>query len=460
MFGFDQSNFGNVQGFTDFKHHWCELGGYGDAETCGPDAEQNGPWQQNFVRWGGSLITFGAALGGLLLGPIVASHFGRRPCISSGGLTCLLGCLLSSYLSVGSVACFMIGRFLTGFGIGVCCYALPIYSSEIATTSVRGTMGSLFQVFGVLGNFTASLITMAFQDWKFGMLLPGIAGALVALAIWFTPESPRYVMSRKGLKEGQGVLQKVRVGDVGDEAKAIHDEIMLEGSIGQVPFASLFTEPGLRKRVFVACWLQISQQLTGVNAFLFYAVTFFNDLGVSNPFVANTGFQAVMLFGVVLGTWLMDSTWGGRRIQLLGATFLMGPALLIGGFAMAYDWPGVVALIMVLVYAFGFQAAWGAIPWVYPSEIFSMAEKERAISLSVFFQYGANAVIAVVTPTLLQWSTAGTLFLFAALNIINIAFVLTFIKETKGVPLEQIPALFGSVRKENGDGKCTGKQLA
>jgi len=451
MFGFDQSNFGNVQGFADFKHHWCELGGFGDKTTCGEEAEHNGPWQQNFVRWGGSLITFGAAIGGLVLGPIIASNCGRRPCISSGGVICLLGCLLSSYLSFGSVACFMLGRFLTGFGIGVCCYALPVYSSEIATTSVRGTMGSLFQVFGVLGNFTASLITMADHDWEFGMMLPGIAGGLVAMAIWFTPESPRYVMSRKGLKQGISVLQEVRKGNVEEEANAINDEIASEEATGQVSFISLFTEPGLRKRVFVACWLQISQQLTGVNPFLFYAVTFFKDLGVSNPFVANTAFQAVMLVGVILGTWMMDSAWGGRRIQLLGATFLMGPALLIGGFGIAFAWPGVIALIMVLVYAFGFQAAWGAIPWVYPSEIFSMAEKERAISLSVFFQYGANAVIAVVTPAMLQWSTPGTLFVFAALNITNIAFVWLFIKETKGVPLEQIPALFGSVRKAECD---------
>jgi len=311
-------------------------------------------------------------------------------------------------------------------------------------------MGSLFQVFGVLGNFVASLITMADHDWEFGMMLPGIAGALVAIAIWLTPESPRYVMSRKGQKAGKAVLQAVRRGDVEKEAKAINDEILLEEATGQVSFLSLFTEHGLRKRVMVACWLQIAQQLTGVNAFLFYAVTFFKDLGVSNPFLANTFFQLVMLVGVILGSYLMDSAWGGRRIQLLGATFLMGPALLIGGFSLAFSWPGIIALIMVLVYAFGFQAAWGAIPWVYPSEIFSMAEKERAISLSVFFQYGANAVIAVVTPTMLQWSTPGTLFIFAALNMINIDFVWACIKETKGVPLEQIPALFGSVRK----GEC------
>merc|ERR1711997_586828 len=110
---------------------------------------------------------------------------------------------------------------------------------------------------------------------------------------------------------------------------------------------------------------------------------------------------------------------------------------------MAFAWPGIVALLMVLLYAFGFQAAWGAIPWVYPSEIFSMAEKERAISLSVFFQYGANAVISVVTPAMLAWSTPGTLFVFAALNMTNIAFVWCFIKETKNVRLEEIPALFG-----------------
>merc|ERR1712211_75147 len=118
------------------------------------------------------------------------------------------------------------------------------------------------------GNFVASLITMADHDWKFGMMLPGIAGALVAIAIWLTPESPRYVMSRKGQKPGTAVLQAVRRGDVEKEAKAINDEILLEEATGQVSFLS-------------------------------YAVTFFKDLGVSNPFLANTFFQLVMLVGVI-----------------------------------------------------------------------------------------------------------------------------------------------------------------
>jgi len=97
----------------------------------------------------------------------------------------------------------------------------------------------------------------------------------------------------------------------------------------------------------------------------------------------------------------------------------------------------------VCVFGIGFQLAWGMIPWVYPSELFSMAEKGKAMSLAVFCQYVANAIVFYVTPMMMGWSFVGTLFIFACLNVVNLIFVATFVKETKGVPLEQVPALFG-----------------
>eukprot|EP00931_Biecheleriopsis_adriatica_P095169 TRINITY_DN687_c0_g1_i6.p1 TRINITY_DN687_c0_g1~~TRINITY_DN687_c0_g1_i6.p1 ORF type:complete len:495 (-),score=98.96 TRINITY_DN687_c0_g1_i6:690-2174(-) len=443
MFGFDQSNFGQVHSFESFREAWC-VGKYGAPQSCREDPEHNGPWQHDFVTWGGSLITFGAAMGGLVLGPLLASACGRRLCISAGAFICVIGCLLASYMSFSTVPMFMVGRVLTGFGIGVACYALPMYSSEIATPSVRGTMGSLFQVFTVFGGFVATVITMTDHDWELGMMLPGIVGAIVGTFIWLTPESPRFIMQKKGKDAGADVLQKVRTGDISAEAQQIDAELTAEKATEQVTYLSLVTEPGLRKRVFIACWLQVAQQLTGVNAFLFYATTLFKDVGVDNPYVFNTVFQGVMFVGCVLGSWLVDSAYGGRRIQLLGATSVMGPALLVGGFSLAFNWPGFITILMLLIYAFGFQIAWGAIPWVYPSEIFSMAEREKAMSLAVFFQYGINAVIAFITPGMLQWSGPGTLFVFAGLNILNFAFVWMCIKETKGVPLEEIPGLFKS----------------
>lgn len=447
MFGLDQGNFGNVQSFSDFRQAWC-VGRYGDELTCGDDAVlgamSNTHWQHQFVLPGASLITLGAAAGGLFLGPLLSNKAGRRPCVSAGSGICFLGCLMASYLSFGIVNVFFAGRVLTGFGVGVCCFALPLYNSEIATPAIRGTTGSLFQLNVVVGAFIATLITLVYEDWRFGMLLPGIAGVIIAVAVWATPESPRYVMEKKGYAPGVAELQKVRKGDVAVEAREMEAELAAEAEAGQVTYCELVKQRNLRRRVLIACWLQVAQQLTGVNAFLGYATTLFAGVGIQHPIVFNVIWNSVMIIACVLGLLLIDSRFGGRRTQLLGATALMGPALIVAGLAMTFHWPGFVAMLMLCIYGVGFQLAWGTVPWIYPSEIFSMAEKERAVSLAVCLQYLSNAAIVVVTPLIMTASVPGTLFTFGALNVLNLFFVVACIKETKGVPLEHIPALFGS----------------
>jgi len=324
-----------------------------------------------------------------------------------------------------------------------------MYNSEIATPAIRGTLGSLFQFNVVLGGFIATVITLLSQDWMIGMMLPGIAGLLVAIAVWFTPESPRYVMAQKGYAAGVAVLQKVRRGDVTLEAQAIHDQMEEESKAGMVSYKDMFSHRSLRKRVFIACYLQIAQQLTGVNAFLSYANTLFSGVGIQNPYVFNCIWNGVMMAGCIVGLLLIDSPRGGRRIQLLGSTVLMGPPLLVAGFAFLYNWPGVLEMIMVCVFGLGFQLSWGMIPWVYPSEIFNMAEKDKALSLAVFWQYAINAAVAICTPVFLAWSMGGTLIIFGVLNITNFVFVIFFVKETKGVPLEDVPALFQTMQSNS-----------
>jgi len=445
MFGIDQSNFGNVQTFESFRSEWC-VGRYGDEVTCSEaEAEHNLAWQRNFVTWGATLITFSAAIGALTLGPFLSHRLGRRLCISAGAGVCFLGCLLASYLSFGSVATFMVGRFFTGFGIGVCCFGLPMYNAEVATPSIRGATGSLFQLNVVLGGFLATIITLVYQEWKLGILLPGLAGAFVGVAVWLTPESPRYVMGKAGHEAGARALAQVRAGDSSEEALEIRAQIEAEGQLEQVSYAALFREPSLRKRVLIAIWIQVAQQLTGVNAFLSYASTLFKDVGIENPYEFNVIWNGVFVLGCVAGLALIDSKWGGRRSLLLVATFIMGPPLILAGFGLAFSWQGWVTMVMLCVYAVGFQLAWGLVPWIYPSELFTMAEKDKAMSLAVFFQYVANAVINFVTPSLLAWSGSGTLFVFGGLNILNMVFVTLCIRETKGVPLEDVPALFGAV---------------
>merc|ERR1719210_21165 len=112
MFGLDQNNFGNVQAFKDFQKEWC-VGRYGDEKTChGDAAKHNAAWSAGFLMWGATLITFGAAAGALILGPILMNKRGRRPCIGAGGGITFAGCLLATYLAFSSPAIFYIGRFV------------------------------------------------------------------------------------------------------------------------------------------------------------------------------------------------------------------------------------------------------------------------------------------------------------------------------------------------------------
>jgi len=188
--------------------------------------------------------------------------------------------------------------------------------------------------------------------------------------------------------------------------------------------------------------MQIAQQLTGVNAFLGYASTLFGQMGITNKLQFNVIWNAIMVFGCVMGLLLVDSRWGGRRIQLLFATVIMFVPMLIGGFSIRYGING-LSMAMVCLYGLGFQLAWGIIPWIYPGELFALAEKDKAVSVAIGFEYAFNAVVLFITPPMIRWGVSNTLFVYGGLNLLNFIFVFACVKETKGVPTEKVPALFG-----------------
>jgi len=447
MFGIDCGNFGAVQGFRSFHEEWC-VGNFGDEVSCGEDpdtgAAHNAEWLGTFVMLSSLLIFVGAAVGALVLGPSISNNYGRRPCISSGAVITLIGSLLTSWLSFSCVAVFYFGRLVTGFGIGVACFALPMYNAEVSAPKIRGGTGALFQFNVVVGQLIASFVTLADHHWQIGMILPGIAGAVIAVTVWFTPESPRYVMAKKGYQEGLEVLTKLRSGDVTAEAQEVNEQIAAEAAAGQVSWLQMFKEPSLRKRVAIAMWLQFAQQFTGFNVLVMFSSTLFLEMGFKDPFMVNLAFTAVQTVGLLTGIWLLDSS-GGRRIQLLGVTSVIIPLFLLTGIAAMFDWAHAFSLVLVMLIGFIWQCAWGMIPWIYPSELFSMAERDRAMGLAVFVQYGANGILMFVFPPLLSWLGAGgALLFFAAFNVLNFIFVYIFIQETKGVPLEEIPAMFGA----------------
>jgi len=252
-------------------------------------------------------------------------------------------------------------------------------------------------------------------------------------------------MARHGYEAGVAVLSQVRNGDVTAEAWEVKHQIEVEAKVGQVSYIEFVKNPSLRKRVCIACWLQIGQQFTGFNTILMYAATMFTEMGFSDPFAPNMAFQGFQVFSIMIGLLLIDSKYGGRRSQLLVVTMALIPILVLIGGAVAFHWPLLLELVLVASFGFVWEMAWGPIPWIYPSEIFSMSERDRATSLAVFCQYGANAVLMFIVPRLKSsLGVSGMFWFHAAFNIVNFIVAFLYIKETKGVLLEDVPGLFSA----------------
>jgi hypothetical protein len=301
----------------------------------------------------------------------------------------------------------------------------------------------------VIGGFIAIIALIFITEWEQGFLMPGYFGIVVGLLVWMCPESPRFLADRYGIDRARPALQRVRDGNVDEELEFIDQCLREEREAGKTSYMDLFTKPGLRKRVFVAAYLQAAQQLTGVNAFLAFQSDIWaaakiepeDQLWNNGP---GPGFilQIVFVIGCVTGLLLVDSKYGGRKCQLLSASIFMGPPLILAAIVLMAGMDEKITMYCVFVFAFGFQMAWGIVPWFYPAELFTMQEKERALSVSTFCGFFFNVIINLITQYIYQASPTAMYLLYGALNVSNLAFVSIFMKETKGVPLEEIPGLF------------------
>jgi MFS family permease len=182
MFGIDQNNFGLIQGNRSFSDYWCPKFNFAESQAdpsyCSrigaiKTAEQPASWGL-FLTFGLELVAIGMAVGCLTLAPFLARRFGRKLAVSVGGLTCFFGCIIVSYLA-NTVAVYMIGRFITGYGVGIACFTLPMYQAEVSTIGIRGLMGSLFQFMVAIGGLLTAILMSSIEDWRQGFMLPGYA---------------------------------------------------------------------------------------------------------------------------------------------------------------------------------------------------------------------------------------------------------------------------------------------
>ncbi len=390
-----------------------------------------------------SSVLPGAMIGSLMSGRLTDS-FGRRRLMLAVSALFITGTAIASFAS--QVNGILTGRLLIGVAIGIGSYTAPLYIAEISPSNLRGALVSLNQLAITLGILGSYLINYAFTStenswrWMFGIgLIPAL---LLAIGMIFLPESPRWLVMRNRDEAAKKILSRVRA--TAQEVSTELFDIKNSLQIKQATFREIFT-PWILPVLFFGAMLGFIQQVTGINAIIYYAPTIFQMAGfhdASSSILATVGVGVVNVASTVVAIFLIDRL--GRRPLLLsglaGMFFsLLGVAWVFYQGAEAANVFRWIALGCTFTYIICFAFSLGAILWLVVSEIFPLEVRGAAMSIAVFSCWFWNYMVSSNFLSLLEKLGATTTFLlFAALCVFSFIFCYFKAPETRGVTLEQI----------------------
>jgi sugar porter (SP) family MFS transporter len=388
--------------------------------------------------WAVSVVLIGCMFGAGLAGPI-SDRIGRRRFM-------LISAVLFFVSAVGcavprTITEFVIFRFIGGLGIGSAAVLSPLYISEIAPARIRGALVSVNQMAIVTGILLAYFVNWVFagfgpSNWRWMYAMGAIPSVLFFLLLLRVPESPRWLVKNGREDEAGAVLARVDTAEAAaKEIRDIKDTLTLgEGSIRE-----LF-RPALRRPLLIAIVLAVFQQVTGINAILYYAPRIFEGAGFArmSAIGQSTIVGLVNMLFTVVAIVLADRV--GRRPLLLIATGGMGVSLVLLGAAFRFPvLPASALLLIILLYIAFFASAMGPLVWVVMAEIFPIKVRGSAMGLATLVLWLADFAVTLTFPVISDKFHPSTAFwLYAAMCALDLVFIWFFLPETKGKSLEEI----------------------
>src|SRR5450631_3745747 len=394
-------------------------------------------------------IVMASALYGTVLGSLIGGwptdRFGRKPTLLFIGLLYIVGAVGSALANDPVV--FIAARVIGGLGIGISTVAAPLYISEIAPPKYRGRLAGMFQfniVFGILAAFLSNALLAGIGEnaWRWMLGVAAIPSILYAAFCFGLPESPRWLLSRKGDREaGLKVLRLIEPDVSKAEIAAQADEI-IAASTQQASSGSFWTKR-LQKPILLAILIAFFNQLSGINAILYFAPRIFEltGLGAKAALLQSIGIGVTNLVFTFVGLWLIDRL--GRRTLLYIGSF--GYITSLGLVAWAF-FSGHLSIVPVCIFAFiaAHAIGQGAVIWVFISEIFPNRHRAEGQTLGSFTHWIFAALLTTFFPRMVVSFPPGYVFsFFAGMMVLQLIWVKTMVPETKGVPLEQIQRQLG-----------------
>lgn len=395
-------------------------------------------------------FTVSSALVGTIIGAIAIS----RPADALGRRSILF--ILAVLYFVSALGCaaawswgsFVAFRFLGGLAVGGASVASPMYIAEIAPARFRGRLVAFAQfniVLGVLLAYLSNYIIVSLQlgdnqyRWMFGVM--AAPSAAFFFLLFFTPQSPRWLVARNRVAEARVVLEKCGsdTGGVEDEIREIQLSLDVEHHALTEPF---FCRKYL-KPIMLAVAIAMFNQLSGINAILYYSAHIFE--------MAGAGTQSAMFQSVIIGFTNLVFTvaamavidhFGRRRLMVVGSIGYI-VSLIAAAYAFYTHTGGKLLLVSLLVFIASHAFGQGAVIWVFISEIFPNRVRARGQALGTFTHWVMCAAISWTFP-MIAAKSGGNIFAFYAVCMVGqLIWVLSVMPETKGISLERIQKHLG-----------------
>lgn len=407
-------------------------------------------------------VLLGCAVGALLAGPI-ADRFGRKPIMIITAIIFAVSAFGSGISD--SSAEFIFYRLLGGLGIGAASVLAPAYIAEVAPTAIRGRLATLQQLAIVLGLFAAflsnyilateaggaeAILMLDLPTWRWMFWVELIPAILFIVGVIFIPESPRYLVAQGKIEEARSIFKRITNGaenvQIEEVKKSLHGD-------KKPSIADLFIDG--KKKIHPIIWvgiaLSVFQQFVGINVVFYYGSELWQAAGFdeSQSLFINVLAGTTNIVSTFIAIALVDKI-GRKPLLLVGSvgmfislgalTYIFGTAGFndVGKLALTENM-GTFALIMANLFVVFFGLSWGPIVWVLLGEMFNNRIRGAALAVAASAQWIANFAITMTFPILLgSFGLAGAYGLYATSAFISIFFVVKYIKETRGMHLEEM----------------------
>ena len=396
-----------------------------------------------------SWVTLGAMIGSLA-GGYVADLFGRKRTLLAAAALFIIGALVQAFAP--NVPILVFGRLVAGFGVGVAAVAAPLYAAELAPAAQRGRYVSSYQLAITVGIFVAYLVNQTLagdESWRTMLGAAAVPGVLLALAVLTAVELPRWFAKVGRRDEARATL--VALGAEKDaDARLAAIAKSLRAEVKTPSWGEVFA-PRWRTPLMIGLGLAVLQQLTGINAIIYYSNSIFAAAGYATPAeqaqATTWGIGAVNVLSTFIAIAFIDGL--GRRPLLIAGLIGMALSLAVVGFAFWQSGTegslgssaGLITLGALVVFIISFAFSAGPVTWTVINEIYPNEIRGRAVAVATAVNWGAAFLVSGFFLSLVKAiGQAYTFWLFAAFCVIGLVWVIVGVPETKGHTLEEIEA--------------------